>query len=180
METTTEAGKYYRELTKTEIEIATAQIIDRITRLCKAAKEFDDWLDVDSNESESAADKRKEEIAAKYDIPDGVNFYLDENGLKVAEVQRLKPFVKRWVEGSLYPEEIQDLVFYFSECDEIDFTWAFLEKPSYYYDSGTPPPDWDHDLVVKEWEKLGARSKRKHTGKKFTCGIITSGTEELK
>lgn len=154
-----------QELTKTEVEIATAQIIDRMTRASKAASEMLDRCTVGDSRNLLGVES---ECRAKYDIPESVNFYLDECFLEPHMIPQLKPYIKAWVEGSLAEDEMEYMWFYFDSLDEIDVLWVFFEKP------GFKCKDNQRDLKAElaEWFGLGFRNKRKHRGKPFAEAIM--------
>lgn len=141
METIDKPESHTRELTKTEVDIAVAQIADRLTRVIKFAEDInrhndavpDDVVDDESgplvgyyNPSSWAV------FAAKYDIPDGVHPLFDE-ALRMDEIKDVSAHIRKWVRGILSPHDCAILVMYADIWNEYDLGWVFLGKPSFNY-----------------------------------------------
>jgi hypothetical protein len=105
----------------------------------------------------------------KYEIPSGVALIGEECPFKESDVPTFKKWIRYWVSGVLTEDDMHDMYFYFAECDEIDFCWVFMDKPSHYYtwQTGEHPDGFDLDELVKEWFAIGTRSPKKQTGKSF-------------
>jgi hypothetical protein len=164
METSTQANSDLRELTKTEIEIAYAQIIDRMTRAIKAANDMlklqekqDGWYDEDFNQ-----------VREKYDIPQGVYIFMDESmELMSLKDKSVKDLVKHWVSGELSDIECTHAIFWMDELDEIDWGWAFMEQPINFYKADKAGEYWSHQEARVEFRKIGTRKNKPHRKAKF-------------
>jgi hypothetical protein len=171
METATNGSIDTRELTKTEIEIAAAQIADRFVRYVSAIQQHEEWcIERDAEEKD---DKRImdsiNDARSRHDIPAGVAFLCVECQFTQSDVNGFKKWFRYWVAGTLTQEDMDDMHFYFAECDEIDFCWVFMDKPSFYYSwqTGEKPHGFDLNALIREWFEVGMRTRRKHTGKTF-------------
>jgi hypothetical protein len=103
----------------------------------------------------------------KYDIPEGVHLMIGER-LPVELLKPLKPFVKRWVEGSLTRQDVEWMHFFFFSWSEIDYAWVFLDKPAHFYygaDRGEDIPDIE--ALDAEFKDVGSRAKKKRSGESF-------------
>jgi hypothetical protein len=156
METTTETNQANRELTTTEIQIAIAQIKDRLMRVAKAQSELGGIAEED-DEKEFAA-----KLRAKYDIPELVYlFAADCSGLGKDDVKNCMPHIASFVKGKLTEDGISDLIFFFEELAECDYGWILAERPMGFYNDQTTA---DHmDDVRWEIESIGTRSRSKNT-----------------
>jgi len=179
METTTETNQANRELTATEIQIAIAQIEDRLMRLAKAQAELTEFCgDGECPEynrmmggvSEDAANdfhdkivsEQRDALRSKYDIPDGVHLFYEgmESAITPTSTSRLKPHLVAWVKGKLVKDQCEDIYFYFEEMRQADWGWIMLERPLGYYNA---PCDDDQEAIRLEMESIGTRSRSKNT-----------------
>jgi hypothetical protein len=195
METSTQANSNLRELTKTEIEIAYAQIIDRMTRAIKAANEgyrlnleLAEKAELQGLEEWDGFDDYKA-LKEKYDIPDGVFIFMDESmGLHSVKDKVMKDLVKHWVCGTLDESECNAAFFYMEAIDEIDWGWVFMERPINYYGVDKQGKYWTEEEAYSEFLKIGTRKNKPHTGRKFVAyinggeeaGWVLQGFESLK
>jgi len=141
METIDKPGPITRELTKTEIDIAVAQIADRLTRVIRFAEDINRHNDAVSDD---VADDKSgpfvgyhnpsswAEFAAKHDIPHGVHPLFDE-ALRIDEIKDVSAHIRKWVRGNLSRHDCELLVLYASEWNEYDFGWVFMESPGFNY-----------------------------------------------
>lgn len=141
METINKPELAARELTKTEIDIAVAQITDRLTRVIRFAEDINrrnDAVPDDVADDESGPFVGYDnplswaEFAAKYDIPEGVHPLFNE-ALRIDEIKDVSAHIRKWVRGNLSRHDCELLVLYASEWNEYDFGWVFMESPGFYY-----------------------------------------------
>jgi hypothetical protein len=165
MDTQTKTGENHRELTKTEIDLAAAQIKDRLYRLlnCKDAilKSWDSESHQDnlSEEELNILDQENERMfREKYDIPQDVNLYVGSCNTQWAKeniVQWIKPFAAGQLTEDLIEHEING---YAMDINEFDYHWVFLGIHGNVYDtkSGIDTEDGDREII-----EIGSRSKIK-------------------
>ena len=160
MDTETKAGKNHRELTKTEIDLAAAQIKDRLYRLlnCQDAirKSWD--LSDDLSEEETDNERNTRLFKEKYDIPKDVFLYIEECNSAWAKenvVQWIKPFAAGQLTEELIRLEITDFAM---DINEFDYHWVFLGIHANVYDikNGIDIKDGDKEII-----EIGSRSKIK-------------------
>ena len=169
METTTETNPNNRELTTTEIQIAIAQIQDRLTRYVKAERELYKLLEeyCDTNSDDAGFDEyeksAKEKIRIKYDIPDSVFLWglaRDDEPCSLTHVNEfVKPYVSAFVKGKLDEESLSAVRMFFDEVDEYDYGWILIERPFCYYQAGGQHADSEE--IEAEITQIGTRSKTK-------------------
>jgi hypothetical protein len=167
METTTETNQTDRELTSTEIQIAIAQIEDRLMRVAKAQSELAEIAEGD-DEKEFAA-----KLRTKYDIPEGIHLFFEgvDAALTKDNAKICKPHLAAFVKGKLTENSFSDLVFFFEECAECDYGWILVERPMGFYDQ---PSHEDMDAVIAEMESIGTRSRSKNTKLPRIAGVFSS------
>lgn len=169
------------ELTKTEREIAVAQIMDRLTRYVKAIAALEQRNKEMGRDKESAVDDESIfKIAKKYEIPQGVCLMTCES-YGGTYIEEFRPWVRRWVSGSLTEADVRDINFYFDVLNEFDHCWIFMDKPSYYYGGGVSYCDGDDSNVpegfdlaeqLREWASVGTRSATKYRGRSFAATFL--------
>lgn len=151
-----------RELTKTEIDIAVAQIVDRLTRVIRFAEDINRANDLisddDANDDYSGFARYDNpsawaSFAAKHDIPDGVHPMFNE-ALRIEEIKDVSAHIRKWVRGNLSRHDCELLVLYASEWNEYDFGWVFMESPGFNYSKKS-----DADLENrKRFVEIGSRN----------------------
>ena len=186
MEATTETNQNNRELTETEAQIAIAQIQDRLMRVAKAQDELHDYLWSDevnklTGDSDGVArdieddlrKKKRNELGAKYDIPEGVHIFLPDfdAALIKKEVKQCMPHIAAFVKGKLDENSFSDLVFFFEECAECDYGWILIERPLGFYDQ---PSRDDMDEIIEEMKSIGTRSRLKNKKLPRIAGAFSS------
>jgi hypothetical protein len=162
MDTQTKASENHRELTKTEIDLAAAQIKDRFYRLLNCqddiVKSWNLSSDlgediIDDEESDQAHERR---FRAKYDIPEDVSLFSECDSRLAKEVEQwIKPFAA----GQLTEELIRlEIISMAMEMDEYDYAWVFLGIHANFYDkeNGIDIKDADKEII-----EIGSRSKIK-------------------
>lgn len=158
MDTQTEADKNNRELTKTEVELAAAEIKDRLHRLLEcqdAIEKYWDLLDerVEEDHDDEEARRRFRE---KYQIPVDVSLFSECDSRWAKEVEQwIKPFAA----GQLTEDLIQlEIIDHAMEIDEYDYAWVFLGIHANFYDkeNGIDIEDADKEIIG-----IGSRSKIK-------------------
>jgi hypothetical protein len=153
MDTKTETNKNNRELTKTEIELAAAEIKDRLHRLL----ECQDMLSNSDYEGDLGYQSAELKLREKYQIPAEVRLFEEDCYSRCAkQVDRwIKPFVAGQLSEDLIELEIIGLAM---EMDEYDYPWVFLGVHGNFYDTETGIDIEDAD---KEIIAIGSRSKNK-------------------
>jgi hypothetical protein len=120
---------------------------------------------VDETELNEAIVGKIDSVREKYQIPENVYLFLDHEYSGVgmfppSEVFEVMPYVKAFVRGELEDESIDELWFYFEECEECDWIWAFLGEPAGYYDKEST---WKSSSeYIDEMKRIGCRSKNKN------------------
>ena len=176
METTAETNPNNRELTTTEIQIAIAQIQDRLTRYVKAERELYALLSKwgDDREGQEGEEEYETEYCAyeesmfkkvreKYDIPDTVFMWgLSRDGEPRA-LERVnafaKPYIAAFVRGKWTEEARDEFFWFFDEVTEYDYAWILIERPFCYYQAGGEHADSEE--IEAEITRIGTRSKSK-------------------
>lgn len=167
MEATTETNQNNRELTATEIQIAIAQIEDRLMRVAKAQSELAEIAEgVDEKEF-------AEKLRTKYDIPEGVHLFFEgvDAALTKRDFKTCKLYLAAFVKGALTDHGISDLLFYFDECSECDYGWILVDRPMGFYNQ---PSDEDIDEIEAEIKSIGTRSRAKNTKLPRIAGVFSS------
>lgn len=98
-----------------------------------------------------------------HDIPEGVHIFDEELRRFPWYPNRwneTKASVKKWVAGTLTFEEAIAIVADCEEFNEIDYAWAFMEKPSFYY-TDEKPEGTDNVEAEHEFLKIGTRNNPK-------------------
>lgn len=157
METTTETSQNNRELTKTEIKIAIAQIEDRLDRWIKAAH-----IVRNSWESGDEAEITEEHARQKYDIPYGVCLFPLEAAWDCDKELFMK-FAKWWLKGELDENSFNLFTFHFGEIVEVEYFWVLMDQPGYWYPKRWQKPDSEPNFndLEPELKRIGTRSKKK-------------------
>ncbi len=166
MEPTTETNPLNRELTKTEIEIAIAQIKDRLMRLAKAQEELTDFCE--NSEHIAHVDypaifkQRAVHLREKYEIPEGVHLFEAsmDGALTTGSVRDCHKHLEAWVKGKLTKKQCVEIYFFFEEIEEADWGWIMLERPLGYYGASF---EGDSDSIYQEMISIGTRSRSKIT-----------------
>ena len=168
METIHKSEASVRELTKTEIDIAVAQIVDRLTRVIRFAEDInrhndavsDDVVDNESGASVGYHSPSSWAVfAAKYDIPEGVHPMFDE-ALRIEKIKDVSAYIRKWVRGNLSRHDCELLLLYASEWNEYDFGWVFMESPNFNYSSKS-----NADLENrKRFVEIGSRNYKGNPG----------------
>jgi hypothetical protein len=166
METTAETNHANRELTSTEIQIAIAQIEDRLMRVAKAQSELAAITEGDDEKELEA------KLRTKYDIPEGVYlfFWGVDAALTKDDAKTCKPHLAAFVKGKLTEQGMWDLIYYFEEYAECDYGWIMVERPMGFYGQ---PSDNDMDDVRREIESIGTRSRSKNTKLPAIAGVFS-------
>jgi hypothetical protein len=142
-----------RELTKTEIDIAVAQIVDRLTRVIRfandVAKELEDSEDETLDESKAFT-----VFAEKHGIPEGVHPCPWERP-QIHKIKDISKHVRKWVKGELSPADCDALHADAMEWGEYDIGFVFLGQPSFYYDEARCV---DVSEVAKKFTSVGSRN----------------------
>jgi hypothetical protein len=141
METINEPKLATRELTKTEIDIAVAQIADRLMRFVRFAEDINRHNDKILDQDDEREDLKLVDYHVKtswsrfaelHNIPDGVHPMFDE-ALTTHNVKDVSAHIRKWVRGILSPEDCDILITYASIWNEYDLGWVFMDSPSFYY-----------------------------------------------
>lgn len=195
METITKAGQTIRELSKTEVQIAVAQITDRLVKEVSLITSLDKFIERDDkgiacSDTPTQSDSDKLESMwndvvnlekAKHDIDDDVASSIVElhgEHVRKHEVPFIKRIIPWWVNGELSQDEADYLFFYFDAWHELDFGWVFLDRSSYYYSDKITSEE--RDEIVKEFISIGTRSNKKHSGPKVWCVLQSAfGSDEI-
>jgi len=130
METIDEPKPATRELTKTEIDIAVAQIADRLTRAVQFAIALDE-CEEDFDESDPACPVVRK-YRDRFSIPEGVHPMVWERPTPDA-VDGIRKHIRKWVRGLLPANECALIYLESVEMDEYDISWVFMEEPSFFY-----------------------------------------------
>ena len=153
MDTQTEADKNNRELTKTEVELAAAEIKDRLHRLL----ECQDMLSKADYDGDEGYQSTQLKLRQKYQIPSEVRLFEEDcYSICAKQVDRwIKPFVA----GQLSEDLIElEIIGHAMEMDEYDYPWVFLGVHGNFYDTET---GIDIEEADKEIIAIGSRSKNK-------------------
>jgi len=151
-----------RELTKTEIDIAVAQIVDRLTRVIRFADDVNRHNRAVEDGAQSISEKVYVEyddpkswaqFAEKHDIPDGVHPMFCE-ALSMDDIKDVSTYVRRWVRGILSPHDCAVLVMYADIWNEYDLGWVFMEKPSFNYRGD----ECVQDENFEQFKSIGSRN----------------------
>ena len=157
MDTQTEADKNNRELTKTEIELAAAEIKDRLHRLLKCQDAIvKGWDSLADNVLEDSDDQETLRFREKYQIPEDVHLFFECDSRWAKEVEQwIKPFAAGQLTEKLIKLEIID---HAMEIDEYDYAWVFLGIHANFYakKNGIDIDDADKEII-----EIGSRSKIK-------------------
>lgn len=185
METKTETNQNHRELAKTEIKIAVAQIEDRLERILSAQRELNcvaegrgkyaRIYELPGEEYEKAFKEISDNIRAKYEIPRGVHVFCEEDSIPTrgkAALRGLFNLIPHFVAGRLTKDFIDHhIIFRCLEIDEMDYGWIFLDCPMFFYGGQIEPPMTDEEeesadeaRIRKELVSIGTRSKNKWSG----------------
>jgi hypothetical protein len=155
METMHKPDTLARELTKTEIDIAVAQIVDRLMRYATCAHEI--YLEQEGGEI--SLDYQDHEsykmFCNSHGIPVGVHPLWDE-AIEVCEVSIMAKYVKKWVSGKLDSEECAEIYFVADAISEFDLGWVFLDQPSFFYQAGQDAKKAQMDNV-ESFFRVGTR-----------------------
>jgi hypothetical protein len=155
MDTKTKASENHRELTKTEIDLAAAQIKDRLYRLLNCQDDIvESWDSLDDGNFDDRENERM--FKAKYDIPEDVFLFYECDSRFAKEVEQwIKPFAAGQLTEELIRLEIIDDAM---EMNEYDYGWVFLGIHVNFYDieNGIDIDDADKEIV-----EIGTRSKIK-------------------
>jgi len=165
MDTKTKASENHRELTKTEIDLAAAQIKDRLYRLLNCNDAIRKSRDIKaghndlSEEESNRLDQENEPMfREQYDIPKDVKLYIDE-----CDSQWAKDSVGKWIKpfaaGQLTEELIQlEIIDHAMDVDEFDYHWVFLGIHGNFYETrnGIDIEDGNKEII-----EIGTRSKIK-------------------
>lgn len=131
METIDKPESNTRELTKTEVDIAVAQIADRLTRVIEFANSLaecdEDWDSLDAD-SPTVAKYR-----AQFSIPEGVHPMADECAPR-STIKAVGKLIRKWVRGELSKDACAMMYLESVEVFEYDISWVFMEEPSFFYD----------------------------------------------
>lgn len=156
-----------RELTKTEIDIAVAEIVDRLTRTIRfandVAKELEDSEDDNIDESKVFA-----AFAEKYGIPEGVHPCPWERA-PIHKIKDISKHVRKWVKGQLSPSDCQIIHDEAMHVWEYDVGFVFLGEPSFYYDEARCV---DVAEVAAKFTSVGSRN---YKGKRDAMTISNVG-----
>ena len=156
-----------RELTKTEIDIAVAEIVDRLTRTIRfandVAKELEDSEDDNIDESKVFA-----AFAEKYGIPEGVHPCPWERA-PIHKFKDISKHVRKWVKGELSPNDCQAIHDDAMDFEEYDIGFVFLGQPSFYYDEERRV---DVAEVAAKFTSVGSRN---YKGKRGAMTISNVG-----
>ena len=158
METIDKPEAHSRELTKTEIDIAVAQINDRLVRVVKFAEDINTYNDsIEDDDSEALVSYQEpsswSSFAAKHDIPDGVHPLFCE-AIRMDEIKDVSAHIRKWVRGILSRDDCELLVLYACQWNEYDFGWVFMGTPSFYYTSKKEAHTENH----KRFVEIGSRN----------------------
>ena len=164
MDTKTKASENHRELTKTEIDLAAAQIKDRLYRLLNCSDSVQKSWDTESyqdNLSEEESNLLDQENARifreKYDIPKDVNLYY-ECDFKCAR-DNVEKWIKPFAAGQLTEELIRlEITNYAMDVNEFDYHWVFLGIHGNVYETenGIDIENGDREII-----EIGTRCKIK-------------------
>jgi hypothetical protein len=198
METKTKTNQNHRELTKTEIKIASAQIEDRLERILAAQRELDRLSsgegkyarihEMPQDQYSAAFNDIRKNILTKYEIPRGVYAFYDGNSNDTRDKRALLGLFKlipRFVAGSLTTEFIDShIIFRCLEIDEMDYGWVFLDWPMFFYGGRMEIPATDEeekladmDRIREELISIGTRLKTKWAGMSAYPRSYISGCE---
>lgn len=132
METMHKPDAIARELTKTEVDIAVAQIVDRLMRLAICAEEI--YLEQENGNIEPDYQDHEsyKGFCESHGIPIGVH-PMWHDAIMVSEVPMMAKYVKRWVSGRLDSEECAEIYFVADAISEFDLGWVFLDQASFLY-----------------------------------------------
>ena len=185
METQTQTNQNHRELTKTEIKIASAQIEDRLERILAAQRELDrlscgqgKYARIHKMPEEQygrAFNDVRKKILDKYEIPRGVYAFYQGDADFTRDKSALRGLFKmipHFVAGALTEGFIDHhLIYRCLEIDELDYGWVFLDCPMFFYGDRMeiPPTSEEEELsdivrIRKELINIGTRSKNKWAG----------------
>jgi hypothetical protein len=155
METSNKSEAPVRELTKTEVDLSVAEIVDRLTRTIQFANDVANEMmsddDSDERPDESLVFARH---AARHGIPEGVNPLWMECA-PLDRIKHVSRHVRKWVKGTLSPCDCEVLHLDAMEFYEYDIGYVFLGEPSFYYDEKRGV---DHDEVRKKFISVGSRN----------------------
>jgi hypothetical protein len=152
MDTQTKTNKNNRELTKTEIELAAAEIKDRLHRLLKCQ----DILSNSDYEGDLGYQSAELKLREEYQIPEDVYLFSECDSRWAKEVEQwIKPFAAGQLTEELIQLEIIDRAM---EIDEYDYAWVFLGIHANFYDkeNGIDIDDADKEII-----EIGSRAKIK-------------------
>ena len=133
METSNKPEAPVRELTKTEVDLSVAEIVDRLTRTIQFAndvlKEMESDFDDDGYPDESVVFAKH---AERHGIPDGVHPLWQECA-PIHKIKDVSKHVRKWVKGVLSPDDCEAIYIDAMVWDEYDIGFVFLGEPSFYY-----------------------------------------------
>jgi len=153
MDTQTEADKNNRELTKTEIELAAAEIKDRLHRLLEC-QDMLSKADYDGDEGYQSAQLK---LRQKYQIPSDVSLFEEDCYSHLAK--KVERWIKPFAAGKLSKDLIElEIIGEAMEMDEYDYPWVFLGIHGNFYDKEN---GIDIEEADKEIINIGSRSKNK-------------------
>lgn len=154
MEPSNKSEAPVRELTKTEVDLSVAEIVDRLTRTIQfgndVANEMMSDDDSDERPDESLVFARH---AARYGIPEGVNPLWMECA-PLDRIKHVSRHVRKWVKGTLSPCDCEVLHLDAMEFYEYDIGYVFLGEPSWYYSEKVV----NHDDLRRKFVSVGTRN----------------------
>jgi len=131
METINEPKLATRELTKTEIDIAVAQIADRLMRVHQFSNALDQCMEDYNDEDPECPVFRK--YRDRFGIPEGVHPMVEERAPR-SYLKTVEKLIRKWVRGELSRDSCAMMYLESVEVFEYDISWVFMEEPSFFYD----------------------------------------------
>lgn len=126
----------------------------------RVAKAQDDlWKLSENLETEEDIKNLEISVRNKYDIPDSVYLFQDQEQNKLF-LPQAKKHISAFVKGQLDNSTFRDLYFFFEEYNECDYSWILIEKPSHFYAQDGVECNIKELLV--ELKAVGCRSKVKN------------------
>jgi hypothetical protein len=176
METIDKPESHTRELTKTEIDIAVAQIADRLKRFFAfynaALNAFEDtareFYDPDSTTEEELMELKANQawntelkgLSEEYQVPIEtvvvVDGFIDERHFK-GTVSK----ARRWVKGQMSPEELTTMWEEAVDLYHYNIGWVLMESPSFGRHQDEKGSD---ESVFLKFMEIGCRN---HSGSKL-------------
>jgi len=80
---------------------------------------------------EKAAAKAKESLRQKHGLPEGLYWSGEEESARIPkrEITQLRPWLAKWVKGSLTAEECDSLLYHIDEWMDLDYGYLFFGAP---------------------------------------------------